>query len=195
MFNIEYLLVKMQCLYFEKHQMNTLDKSLIFEYIAVMWFYTLLQFVSRCGILYGFGLSLDTCDSNAYVSGAKRSCCYAETAMHVFMGKLCSLVNGHTAIYVLKSLPLETWQFPHSNAYVSHEKHTRSNHACPSSIRSRSNLADILQKTGCEKADQNWLLCVAMENLRLKNAYICTEIRLSAPKITKTRKLQLIFPL
>ena len=38
----------------------------------------------------------------------------------------------------LKSLPLETWQFPHSNAYVSSEKHTRSNHACPSSIRNRS---------------------------------------------------------
>ena len=36
------------------------------------------------------------------------------------------------------SLPLETWQFPHSNAYVSREKHTRSNHACPSSIRNRS---------------------------------------------------------
>ena len=57
---------------------------------------------------------------------------------HVSKGKLFSLVNGHTAIYVLKSLPLETWQFPHSNAYVSHEKHTRSNHACPSSIRNRS---------------------------------------------------------
>ena len=52
--------------------------------------------------------------------------------------KLCSLVNGHTAIYGLKSLPLETWQYPHSNAYVSHEKHTRSSHACPSSIRNRS---------------------------------------------------------
>ena len=51
--------------------------------------------------------------------------------------KLFNLVNGHTAIYALKNLSLETWQFPHSNAYVSHEKHTRSNHACPSSIRNR----------------------------------------------------------
>ena len=56
-----------------------------------------------------------------------------------FQGQtLYTLVNGHTAIYVLKSLPLETWQFPHSNANVSHEKHTRSNHACPSSIRNCS---------------------------------------------------------
>ena len=38
----------------------------------------------------------------------------------------------------LKSLPLETWQFSHSNAYVSCEKHTCSSHACPSSIRNRS---------------------------------------------------------
>ena len=29
---------------------------------------------------YGFGLSLDTRDSNAYVSRAKRTRCYAETA-------------------------------------------------------------------------------------------------------------------
>ena len=57
---------------------------------------------------------------------------------HVSKCKLFSLVSGHTAIYVLESLPLETWQFPHSNAYVLHEKHTRSNHACPSSIRNRS---------------------------------------------------------
>ena len=42
---------------------------------------------------------------------------------HVSKGKLFSLVNSHTAIYVLKRLPLGTWQFPHSNAYVSHEKH------------------------------------------------------------------------
>ena len=35
---------------------------------------------------------------------------------------------------------METWQFPHSNAYVLHEKHTRSNHTCPSSIRNRSKL-------------------------------------------------------
>ena len=160
-----------------------------------MWFYTLLQFVFRCGILYGFGLSLDTCDSNAYVSGAKRLCCYAETAMHVSMGKLCSLVNGHTAIYVLKSLPLETWQFPHSNAYVSHEKHTRSNHACPSSTEAVVIWQIFCKKLAAKKPVKSWLLCVAMENLRLKNSYICTEIRLSAPKITKTRKLQLIFPL
>ena len=79
---------------------------------------------------YGFGLSLDTRDLNAYVSRA---------FSHVSKGKLFSLVNGHTAIYVLKSLPLGTWQFPHSNAYVSHEKHTRSSHGCPSSIRNRSN--------------------------------------------------------
>ena len=113
---------------------------------------------------------------------------------HVSKAKLCSLVNGHTAIYVLKSLPLETWQFPQSNAYVSHEKHTRSNHACPSSIRKRSNLADILQNLAAKKPVKSWLLCVAMGNLRFKNSYICTEIRLSAPKITKTRKLQHYFP-
>ena len=29
---------------------------------------------------YGFGLNLDTYDSNAYVSRAKRTRCYAETA-------------------------------------------------------------------------------------------------------------------
>ena len=31
-------------------------------------------------IYYGFGLGLDTRDSNAYVSCAKRTRCYAETA-------------------------------------------------------------------------------------------------------------------
>ena len=114
---------------------------------------------------------------------------------HVSKDKLYSLLNGHTAIYVLKSLPLETWQFPHSNAYVLHEKHTRSNHACLSSIRNRSNLADILQKLAAKKPVKSWLLCVAMGNLRFKNSYICTEIRLSAPKITKTRGYNIIFPL
>ena len=160
-----------------------------------MWFYTLLQFVSRCGILYGFGLSLDTCDSNAYVSRAKRSCCYAETAMHVSKGKLCSLVNGHTAIYVLKSLPLETWQFPHSNAYVSHEKHTRSNHACPSSIRNRSNLADILQKLAAKKPVKSWLLCVAMENLRLKTPIFVRKSDCQLQKLQKLESYNIIFPL
>ena len=33
-----------------------------------------------CKSYYGFGLSLDTRDSNAYVSRAKRRCCYAKTA-------------------------------------------------------------------------------------------------------------------
>ena len=45
-----------------------------------------------------------------------------------------------------KSLPLETWQFPHSDAYVSHEKDTRSNHACSSSIRNRSKSLVLLWK-------------------------------------------------
>ena len=31
-------------------------------------------------LYYGFGLNLDTRDSNAYVSRAKRTRCYAETA-------------------------------------------------------------------------------------------------------------------
>ena len=36
-------------------------------------------------IYYGFGLSLDTRDSNMYVSRAKRTRCYAETA--TFLGQ------------------------------------------------------------------------------------------------------------
>ena len=51
------------------------------------------------------------------------------------------------------------------------------------------NLADILQKPV-----KNWLLCVARENLRLENSDIYTKIWLSAPKITKTRKLKTCFP-
>ena len=50
------------------------------------------------------------------------------------------------------------------------------------------NLADILQKLV-----ENVLLCVARENLRLKNSFIYTKKWLSASKITKTRKLQHIF--
>ena len=46
----------------------------------------------------------------------------------------------------------------------------------------------------CEKPVKNWLLCVARENLRLKNSDIYTKIWLSAPKITKTRKLKACFP-
>ena len=46
----------------------------------------------------------------------------------------------------------------------------------------------------CEKPVKNWLLCVARENLRLKNSDIYTKIWLSAPKITKTRKLKTRFP-
>ena len=46
----------------------------------------------------------------------------------------------------------------------------------------------------CEKPVKNWLLCVARENLRLKNSDIYTKIWLSAPKITKTRKLKTCFP-
>ena len=42
MFNIEYLLAKMQFLY-SKKQMNTLEKSLKFKQIAVLWLYTLLH--------------------------------------------------------------------------------------------------------------------------------------------------------
>ena len=57
---------------------------------------------------------------------------------HTSKGKLCSLVNGHTTIYILKSLFLETWQFPHSNACASREKHTRSNHACPFQAQSET---------------------------------------------------------
>ena len=54
---------------------------------------------------------------------------------------VCDLcLNVNSRMTKLKSLPLETWQFSHSNAYVSSEKHTRSNHACPSSIRNRSTL-------------------------------------------------------
>ena len=34
----------------------------------------------RNAIYYGFGLGLDTRDSNAYVSRAKRTRCYTETA-------------------------------------------------------------------------------------------------------------------
>ena len=55
------------------------------------------------------------------------------------------------------------------------------------------NLADILQKLAAKKPVKSWLLCVAKKNLRLKNSYICTKIWLSAPKITKTRKLQQYF--
>ena len=46
----------------------------------------------------------------------------------------------------------------------------------------------------CEKPVKNWLLCVARENLRLKNSDIYTKVWLSAPKITKTRKLKTCFP-
>ena len=42
MFDIEYLLAKMQFLD-SKYQMNTLEKSLKFKYIAVLWLYTLLH--------------------------------------------------------------------------------------------------------------------------------------------------------
>ena len=57
------------------------------------------------------------------------------------------------------------------------------------------NLADILQKLAAKKPVKSWLLCVARENLRLKNSYIYAKIRLSAPKNTKTRKLQHYFPI
>ena len=57
------------------------------------------------------------------------------------------------------------------------------------------NLADILQKLAAKKPVKNWLLCVARENRKLKNSYIYTKIRLSAPKITKPRKLQHYFPI
>ena len=46
----------------------------------------------------------------------------------------------------------------------------------------------------CEKPVKSWLLCVARENLSLKNSDIYTQIWLSAPKITKTRKLETCFP-
>ena len=42
MFNIEYLLAKMQFLY-SKKQMNTLENSFKFKQIAVLWLYTLLH--------------------------------------------------------------------------------------------------------------------------------------------------------
>ncbi len=42
----------------------------------------------------------------------------------------------------------------------------------------------------CKKPVKNWLLCVARENLRLKNSYICTKIWLPATQITRTRKQQ-----
>ena len=42
MFDIEYLLAKMQFLD-SKYQMNTLEKSLKFKYIAVLWLYTFLH--------------------------------------------------------------------------------------------------------------------------------------------------------
>ena len=42
MFNIEYLWAKMQFLD-SKYQMNRLEKSLKFKYIAVLWLYTLLH--------------------------------------------------------------------------------------------------------------------------------------------------------
>ena len=56
------------------------------------------------------------------------------------------------------------------------------------------NLADILQNLAAKKPVKNWLLCVAKENLRLKDFNIYTKIWLSAPKITKTRKLKTCFP-
>ena len=75
-------------------------------------------------------------DSNAYVSRAKRTRCYAETATFPRANVLVwSMVIGYLRS---KTFAHGTWQFPHSNAYVSHEKHTRSNHACSSSIRKRS---------------------------------------------------------
>ena len=49
-------------------------------------------------------------------------------------------------------------------------------------------------KPRCEKPVKKWLLCVARENIRLKNCDIFTKIWLSAPKITKTRKLKTCFP-
>ena len=93
---------------------------------------------------------------------------------HVSKGKLFSLVNGHTAIYVLKSSPLETWQFPHSNAYVSHKKHTRSNHACPSSIRNRS-IFLLLQNL-------MWMLLNDMMHVR---AMFCNPINNKYQKLTR----------
>ena len=57
------------------------------------------------------------------------------------------------------------------------------------------NLADILQKLAAKKPVKSWLLCVTRENLRLKNSYIYTKIWLSAPKVTKTKKLQQYFPI
>ena len=46
-------------------------------------------------------------------------------------------------------------------------------------VQMRDNLAAILQTPRCEKPVKNWLLCVARENLRLKNSYIYTKIWLS----------------
>ena len=57
------------------------------------------------------------------------------------------------------------------------------------------NLADILQKLAAKKPVKSRLLYVARENLRLKNSFIYTKIRLSEPRITKTRKLQHYFPI
>ena len=57
------------------------------------------------------------------------------------------------------------------------------------------NLADILQKLAAKRPVKIWLLCVARVNLRLKNSYIYAKVQLSAPKITKTRKLQHYFPI
>ena len=56
------------------------------------------------------------------------------------------------------------------------------------SIQMLVSLTDILQKLV-----EDLLLCVARENLRLKNSFVYTKKWLSASKITKTRKLQHIF--
>ena len=57
------------------------------------------------------------------------------------------------------------------------------------------NLAYTLQKLAAKKPVKSWLLCVARENLRLKNFYIYSKIGLSAAEITQTRKLQNYFPI
>ena len=56
------------------------------------------------------------------------------------------------------------------------------------------NIANILQKLGEKPVKMLcYVLLLARENLRLKNSYILVKTWLSAPKITRPKKLQHCF--
>ena len=57
------------------------------------------------------------------------------------------------------------------------------------------NLADILEKLAAKKPVKSWLLCVAMENLRMKNSSILRKSGCLHQELQKLESYNIIFPL